>query len=688
MILDIHETFTLRITPKIFSNFYLGGFIRKPKTVSKLYPFQGYITRIMSFSLEINLPYTKNLYSIMDDEHYNNSCLFNLNGSDYFHYLGKYVSWNIIQKYEIEEIPPATVLKLMPTNFQLALENCRHIDGKMVFYHNNESEYKWYQHKKKAFSIFHDFKWDKGEPNGRDLQNCVVYNTVKDTFKDEYCYSQLSSYCCTLSRTQFILRGIPTDFSEKMDNLYFLKMFGQKMVFYGYEHTIIKETRNSMWVIASLFEKNKPIAFNNQSINYPWGKNTWFFIKKSGNHVWHEGIQLKLTRCSRNEFSCDNGTCIDTAMVCNSHNDCYNSEDEMNCSLIYAVEHQKENPPFISSNLSKTYILLKFHLKSINKIQEFKNSLDLSFDIILKWKDSRISFNHLRELQEFPLTEEEKNKIWIPAVIFENLLGSNNKLPINRYVQISALRDTNATWQNNPMSFLLERLIFKGSDVTLILKTTKKIQIYCAFDFHDYPFDTQTCTVEIGLSFHIQDTVAFLVDEDSITYDNIDHLQYDINDMQLKLVNSTGVVYIQMRRILYSIIWTTYIPTFSLQIVAIITLFFPPNRFDITVNITITTTLVIYTLYQSVSTSLPPTTYHKMIDYWLIFSLIMPFFVFILEMLPELQKPKVKKVNIIYDITIRLLSKYGKFVIITVTILFDIGYWLYNFSNELIYIFG
>ncbi|CAB4070166.1 unnamed protein product [Lepeophtheirus salmonis] len=85
------------------------------------------------------------------------------------------------------------------------------------------------------------------------------------------------------------------------------------------------------------------------------------------------------------------------------------------------------------------------------------------------------------------------------------------------------------------MSFLLERLIFKGSDVTLILKTTKKIQIYCAFDFHDYPFDTQTCTVEIGLSFHIQDTVAFLVDEDSITYDNIDHLQYDINDMQLKL---------------------------------------------------------------------------------------------------------------------------------------------------------
>ena len=48
-----------------------------------------------------------------------------------------------------------------------------------------------------------------------------------------------------------------------------------------------------------------------------------------------------------------------------------------------------------------------------------------------------------------------------------------------------------------------------------------------------------------------------------------------------------------------------------------------------------TTMLVMYTLNQSVSRKLPPTSYIKLIDVWLLFGLILPFFITILLIIIE-----------------------------------------------------
>ncbi len=41
--------------------------------------------------------------------------------------------------------------------------------------------------------------------------------------------------------------------------------------------------------------------------------------------------------------------------------------------------------------------------------------------------------------------------------------------------------------------------------------------------------------------------------------------------------------------------------------------------------------LVMYTMYQSISQALVKTAYLKMIDYWLLFCLLMPFVIFMIE---------------------------------------------------------
>ena len=62
-----------------------------------------------------------------------------------------------------------------------------------------------------------------------------------------------------------------------------------------------------------------------------------------------------------------------------------------------------------------------------------------------------------------------------------------------------------------------------------------------------------------------------------------------------------------------------------------VTLFFHNGRQELAVGLTLTVTLVMYTMYQSISDSIAKTAYLKMIDYWLLFCLLVPFITFMLE---------------------------------------------------------
>ena len=62
--------------------------------------------------------------------------------------------------------------------------------------------------------------------------------------------------------------------------------------------------------------------------------------------------------------------------------------------------------------------------------------------------------------------------------------------------------------------------------------------------------------------------------------------------------------------------------------------------------VALTAMLVMYTLFQSVALTLPTTAYLKLLDYWLIFGLIMPFFVFSALAYNELLMQRRKQVTI------------------------------------------
>ena len=82
---------------------------------------------------------------------------------------------------------------------------------------------------------------------------------------------------------------------------------------------------------------------------------------------------------------------------------------------------------------------------------------------------------------------------------------------------------------------------------------------------------------------------------------------------------------IVMKRRIVNELLTTYLPTVFILCIVYATNFFKPFFFEAVVTVNLTSQLVLTTLFISVSNSLPPTAYVKMIDVWLIFSQLIPF---------------------------------------------------------------
>ena len=99
-------------------------------------------------------------------------------------------------------------------------------------------------------------------------------------------------------------------------------------------------------------------------------------------------------------------------------------------------------------------------------------------------------------------------------------------------------------------------------------------------------------------------------------------------------------VEIVLQRIFSYHLTNTFIPTSSLLLLVEVTLYFNKSQTELAISLTLTIMLDMYTLYQSITEPLTKTAYLKMIDYWLLFCLLTPFAIFMIEINWLLQKTK------------------------------------------------
>ena len=161
-------------------------------------------------------------------------------------------------------------------------------------------------------------------------------------------------------------------------------------------------------------------------------------------------------------------------------------------------------------------------------------------------------------------------------------------------------------------------------------------------------------------------------------YEVLKYLEYD-NDALPK--TKIGVKIILCRKLSYHIV-NIYMPTLCLIMIAGFTLFIDFSHFEVNIMIALTSMLVTYTLYQSISAHLPPTSYMKMIDIWLFGGLIFPFFIITILVIMDslIMREKNQVMNMSNEGNRRLKStifmKSMQVMILTIGSILCIIYWV------------
>ena len=175
--------------------------------------------------------------------------------------------------------------------------------------------------------------------------------------------------------------------------------------------------------------------------------------------------------------------------------------------------------------------------------------------------------------------------------------------------------------------------------------------------------------------------------------EGISTTQFDVLRSSMVALNNASFLHVNFcfrRKIMYHMA-NTFLPTISLLVIVEFTLFFDHSNEGMAVTLSLTVMLVMYTLYQSISQTIPKTAYMKLVDYWLIFCLLVPFVIFIVESIWYLDQAKKKKRTGKHDhgwVQQKLShnvcqQKWIQIILPTFTIIFSIGFFVLAIHNYL-----
>ena len=205
---------------------------------------------------------------------------------------------------------------------------------------------------------------------------------------------------------------------------------------------------------------------------------------------------LKFTTCSNDQFTCDDGQCIDIEERCDQTVDCEDASDENDCKmLVIEKSYNKGTPPFIVEKKSKlmkpAYVNISLSVTDIINIVEVNHEIELKFHILMEWFDQRLKFQNLKEsLSSNVPTDVEIEALWLPNVIFSNT--KNNEATFLTPDTIIAVKREGKVY-NAKANQVHEANIFDGVENGITFQQSYAKHFKCEYQLHLYPFDTQVC---------------------------------------------------------------------------------------------------------------------------------------------------------------------------------------------------
>ena len=137
-------------------------------------------------------------------------------------------------------------------------------------------------------------------------------------------------------------------------------------------------------------------------------------------------------------------------------------------------------------------------IKEIKSIEEVKSRYTATFDIILEWMDSRLTWYDLHEdLDLNILSEEQKKYIWFPKILIANSEENIVEIPNDSQSKVSVSKNGSLTMSST--EDLQESALYEGKENNIIYLRQFTEKLKCVFDLSFFPFDTQTCSIAFNI---------------------------------------------------------------------------------------------------------------------------------------------------------------------------------------------
>ncbi|XP_037792351.1 uncharacterized protein LOC119587736 [Penaeus monodon] len=381
---------------------------------------------------------------------------------------------------------------------------------------------------------------------------------------------------------------------------------------------------NDTWVLRSRREAGVEARMvEKRSKGYPLGLSAW--------DVHNDDCPVRrteylVTLCDREDFTCSDGSCVPLSKRCDQVANCPDNSDELNCQIIIIPRGYSSDLPPPSTGKNPLRFLFALVVTSVRvfDLVGFKMELDVSQSIT--WKDARLTFSNLRE-GDFTNQAKASAEIWQPLLTIHD--GAQSPADISVKSKILRVNREAPPLQDDD-SRTGEDKLYHGANHTMKMTQQYTVGLMCQFSLQMYPFDTQLCTLTFNVSNmedrfeFIKGGVNFSAERRLLEYrmvkEKMFHPEGNLKAVQvtLKFKNQYGYY-----------IGNAVVPSLFMVVICYLTLLFDMDDFMDRIMVSLTSLLVLASLFSQTSQSIPKTAYLKLIDVWYICVITVDFLIIV-----------------------------------------------------------
>ena len=282
---------------------------------------------------------------------------------------------------------------------------------------------------------------------------------------------------------------------------------------------------------------------------------------------------------------------------CDGVTDCQDGTDEAECKVfVTSLGYNKHLVPPNPGD-GQLRLNLSMLIKEITQINEIDNFFRVKFDMKRTWFDKRLTFYNLKDdVARNQVSLDDRETIWLSWIVFENVESNDKILRTEQRDQMSIIPDDSTVFTSSDTTHLHNIHLFEGSKNAIVDVKQYSVDWLCEFHMEWYPFDTQSCTMQL-----LNHGLMTRFELENLEYTGPTKLSQHIV-LELKMCSNTKdnvqkvVIEFIFGRPLFATFITTTLPTVILMVISQMATIFSDEYLDMVNQVNLTVLLVLATL--------------------------------------------------------------------------------------------